>query len=130
MADVVVHKLGVRGVDNGDGTVSLVVASARAAPKTGQKKIAVTNTAIVLGSGALVNGVVVKAKSTNTGPVFVGPTGVTTLDDGTGNGYALAPGAAAGGATRPRRANCDRIRHPGSDPICVDYSLLLLSQKN
>lgn len=94
MADVVVHKLGVRGVDNGDGTVSLVVASARAAPKTGQKKIAVTNTAIVLGSGALVNGVVVKAKSTNTGPVFVGPTGVTTLDDGTGNGYALAPGEA------------------------------------
>jgi hypothetical protein len=36
--------------------------------------------------------VLIRAKSTNAGPVFVGAAGVTTTNDGTGNGFALAAG--------------------------------------
>lgn len=68
------------------------VSTPLAAPVVGQYKVTATATAI--GSGALVNGVVVKAKSTNAGTVWVGGSGVTTTDDGTGNGFALAAGDA------------------------------------
>lgn len=54
----------------------------------------VTASAVALTTQALLNGCAIKAKSTNTGPVFVGASGVTTTNDGTGNGFALNPGEA------------------------------------
>jgi len=57
----------------------------------GQYKV--TASAVQLGSNILVNGVVFTAKSTNAGNIFIGPTGVTTTADGTGNGYILEPGS-------------------------------------
>ena len=65
-----------------------------AAPFTGQVKIAVTSTAVVLGSHTFSNGVIVKASSQNTASILIGPSGVTTTNDGTGNGYPLVPGEA------------------------------------
>ncbi|MFT4076835.1 MAG: hypothetical protein QM647_15020 [Asticcacaulis sp.] len=58
----------------------------------GQTKVATTGTAVQLGVGALVNGVVITARSTNAGKIFVGGAAVTTTDDGSGNGYPLAAG--------------------------------------
>ena len=66
-----------------------------AAPLNGQAKIAVTNTAVQLGSNALTNGVIVTAKSTNAASITVGGSSVTSTVDGTGNGYILAAGASA-----------------------------------
>lgn len=54
----------------------------------------VTASAVALTTQALINGVTIKAKSTNAGSVFVGGSGVTTTNDGTGNGLALLPGEA------------------------------------
>ncbi len=54
----------------------------------------VTATATALTTQAVNNGVVIKAKSTNVGKVFVGASGVTATDDGTGNGFALQAGEA------------------------------------
>jgi hypothetical protein len=66
-----------------------------AAPVAGQIKIAVTNTAVQLPSNTLVNGIVIKAKSTNAvAGAFIGGADVTTTDDGTGNGYKIVPGEA------------------------------------
>lgn len=66
-----------------------------AAPVVGQIKIAVTNTAVQLPSNVLVNGIVIKAKSTNNAAgAFIGGAGVTTTDDGTGTGYKIVPGEA------------------------------------
>lgn len=53
---------------------------------------AVTASAVALTTQAFVNGFVLKAKSTNTGNVFVGGSDVNTTDDGSGNGYRLLPG--------------------------------------
>lgn len=61
---------------------------------TGQKKVAVTGTAVQLSAGALVNGVVIKALSTNAAAIVVGGLGVTNVTDGTGVGYVLLPGEA------------------------------------
>jgi hypothetical protein len=69
-----------------------VVTPLPAAPVCGQKAIAVTNTAVVLGSGALTNGVIITAASSNAGTIYVGATGVNTTSSGTGTGYPLAPG--------------------------------------
>jgi len=52
----------------------------------------VTASAVALATQALSNGVLIRAKSTNVGPVFVGAAGVTTTNDGTGNGFPLAAG--------------------------------------
>lgn len=52
----------------------------------------VTASAVALTTQAGVNGFNIKAKSTNSGPVFIGSAGVTTTDDGTGNGYKLLAG--------------------------------------
>lgn len=60
----------------------------------GQARIATASTAVCLPSAALQNGIVVKALATNTGSLTLGPSGVTTATDGTGNGYVLAPGEA------------------------------------
>ncbi len=67
---------------------------------TGQVKIATTGTAVALPNVALANGIVVKAKTSNAAqtsaaPGVVGPAGVSTVIDGTGPGYPLAPGEAA-----------------------------------
>ncbi len=61
----------------------------------GQAKIAVTSTAVQLGTNTLKNGVILTAKSTNTANILVGGSGVTTTADGTGNGYILEPGTSA-----------------------------------
>lgn len=81
---------------NGDGTVSSPSTPAgsggAAAPYADQQ--VVTASAAALATQALANGVTIKAKNTNTGKVFVGASGVTATDDGSGNGFALNPGEA------------------------------------
>lgn len=54
----------------------------------------VTASAVALTTQTLLNGCIIRAKSTNTGTVFVGAAGVTATNDGSGNGFALLPGAA------------------------------------
>lgn len=63
-------------------------------PFVGQLKIATSSTAVALPNKILKNGIVLKASSSNTSNLFVGASGVTTTDDGTGNGYKLEPGEA------------------------------------
>lgn len=53
----------------------------------------ITAAAAALASQALINGVVIRAKSSNVGSVFVGGSTVTATDDGSGNGFAVPPGA-------------------------------------
>lgn len=66
----------------------------------GQTKIAVTGTAVQLGSNTLVNGIVIKGKSTNNATCgTVGGASVTNTVDGTGNGYIVCPGEASSFAT-------------------------------
>ncbi len=60
---------------------------------TGQVPLTANNIA-QLPSVPLVNGIVIKAAATNTAPVLIGPSGVTTAMDGTGTGYPLQPGEA------------------------------------
>lgn len=82
-------------------TDPLPVISPLAAPVTGQVKIATTGQAVQLPAAALVNGILVKAKSTNAAQSgsYSGTVGaassITTTYDGTGGGYPLAPGEAA-----------------------------------
>lgn len=84
----------------GTGTVSAKLRrisaqlAGQASLVTGQYKVTASAT-VISSSVALANGVVIKAKSTNAGTVFLGGSGVTTTYDGTGNGYALGPGEAA-----------------------------------
>ena len=67
---------------------------------SGQAIIAVTGTAVQLASNTLVNGVVVKAKGTNAAACgTVGPSGVTNVYAGAGNGYGVCPGEASSFAT-------------------------------
>ena len=47
-----------------------------------------------MGAATFVNGVVIKAAPSNAGNIFIGPSGVTTVSDGTGNGYILEAGDA------------------------------------
>jgi len=80
-------------VINADGTVaSFGGAGGAAAPYADQQ--VVTASAAALATRALLNGVTIKARSTNAGRVFVGAAGVTATDDGSGNGFALLPGEA------------------------------------
>jgi len=72
---------------------SLAVTTPLAGPFAGQAKIAITGTAVQLGSNALSNGVILTAKSTNTAIIVVGGASVANTVDGTGNGYLLAAGA-------------------------------------
>lgn len=58
----------------------------------------VTASAVALTAQALSNGVVLTAKDTNTGNVFIGfDNTVTTADDGSGKGYRLKPGQSSPG---------------------------------
>jgi len=77
---------------NADGTVASFGGSGVTAPYADQQ--VVTASAAALATQALANGVLIKAKSTNVGKVFVGAAGVTATDDGTGNGFALQAGEA------------------------------------
>lgn len=81
---------------NADGTVASFAApggsGGATAPYAAQQ--VVTAAAVALATKVLLNGVTIKAKTTNAGKVFVGATGVTAADDGTGNGFALNPGDA------------------------------------
>jgi hypothetical protein len=76
-----------------------VTTPAPSAIVTGQIKITTTGVPVALPSNVLLNGIVIKAKVTNAAQTsvysaMVGPSGVTTTYDGTGNGYPLAPGEA------------------------------------
>ena len=78
---------------------------------------AVTASAVALTSQALTNGLVIKAKDTNAGNVFVGGATVNTTDDGSGNGYRLKPGESiAFGVTN---ANAIYIIGTASDVVYV-----------
>ena len=83
-------------VINADGTVASFAtpggAGGATVPYADQQ--VVTASAAALTTRALLNGVTIKAKSTNVGRVFVGAAGVTVTDDGTGNGFAILPGEA------------------------------------
>jgi hypothetical protein len=57
----------------------------------GQK--AMTGSAVQLQTNTLTNGVIITAKSTNTANIVIGDSGVTTTENGSGNGYILEPGA-------------------------------------
>ncbi len=63
------------------------------APKTGQKAVAVTSTAIQLSSSSvpLLNGVIIC--NNGSANVFIGGSNVNTTTGGTGLGFVLAPGA-------------------------------------
>lgn len=90
-----VRLLTAAGADAPGGTAADPVFASEAiatAPYADQQ--VVTATAAALATQALSNGVTIRAKSTNAGKVFVGGSGVTTTDDGTGNGFALNPGDA------------------------------------
>jgi hypothetical protein len=81
---------------NADGSVaspSTPAGSGGAATPYADQQV-VTASAVALATQALVNGVTIRAKTTNVGGVFVGATGVTATDDGTGNGFKLMPGEA------------------------------------
>lgn len=75
--------------NNNNSAVRSIIANA-ASPTVGQAKM--TGGAVQLTAGALLNGVIITAKSTNAAPVELGLSGVTTTNDGTGNGYILEAG--------------------------------------
>jgi hypothetical protein len=82
--------IGKVGIDQTTPGVTNAVAITAINPSTiysGQQ--ATTTSAAALPSQALVNGVIIKAKTTNTAVVYVGPSGVTTS-----TGYPLAAGEA------------------------------------
>lgn len=60
--------------------------------QTGQTKIAVTGTAVRLGTGSITSGLIVTNNST-TNAVTLGYSTVNNTVDGTGNGYVLRAGA-------------------------------------
>ena len=63
----------------------------QAAPYTAQQKA--TSSVVALPSLALVNGAAIIASPNNAGVIMCGPVGtLTNANDGTGTGYALAPG--------------------------------------
>jgi hypothetical protein len=74
------------------GLLSLIVPGSGGAAHVYADQQVVTASAVALTTTGLTNGLTIKAKSTNTGSVFVGPSGVTATDTGLGNGFALLPG--------------------------------------
>jgi hypothetical protein len=77
---------------NADGSVATIGQGAVAATLYADQQV-VTASAVALTAQALVNGLTLRAKASNVGPVFVGGSGVTPTDDGTGNGFVLPAGA-------------------------------------
>jgi len=112
---------------NGDGgslahvtnfPTTQAVTTPLAAPVTGQVSIATTGTALALGSGALVNGIVIKANTANAATILVGGSGVTNVSTGTGNGYPLAPGEAISIAS----SNLSQVYINGTAADFVSYA--------
>ena len=83
----------VQGIAN--GVAQAVTTPLVAGPLVGQAKVAVTGTAVQLGSNALSNGVIITAPSSNAAKMTVGGSGVTNTVTGAGNGYILEAGASA-----------------------------------
>lgn len=78
---------------NADGTVASFGSTSASTAVYADQQV-VTASAAALTAQALTNGLTLRAKSTNVGAVFVGAAGVTATDTGSGNGFALLPGAA------------------------------------
>jgi hypothetical protein len=94
-ADVAAIKTSTASVatkmSDGSQTASIIIPTSF---KTGQAKIAVTGTAVQLGSNTLTQGVLISALSTNTASITIGTSsGVTNTVDGTGNGSILTAGS-------------------------------------
>ena len=78
-------------MSDGTQTASIIIP---ASFKTGQARIAVTGTAVQLGSNTLTQGVLISALSTNAASITIGTSsGVTNTVDGTGNGSILTAGS-------------------------------------
>jgi hypothetical protein len=76
---------------SGSQTTSVIIPSSF---KTGQAKIAVTGTAVQLGSNTLTQGVLISALSTNSASITIGPSSsLTNVVNGTGNGAILTAGS-------------------------------------
>ena len=76
----------------GTNSIGTVVLPLPSAPIVGQ--VVMTGSAVQLASNVLQNGVTILAYQQNPGKVFVGGSGVTTTDTGSGNGYGLTAGQA------------------------------------
>ncbi len=90
VAGVVAQMVAV--VDGSGNQVTAFSGGLSAAPLNGQAKIAVTGTAVRLGSNTLINGIIVTALSTNVASIVIGISTVHNVIDGTGDGYILAAG--------------------------------------
>jgi hypothetical protein len=85
---------GAVSLASGQSLASAGYVSIPAAFVTGQAKIAVTGTAVQLGSNALTQGVLISALSTNTASITIGTSSsVTNVVNGTGNGAILTAGS-------------------------------------
>lgn len=122
-----VNQITALAFDSGSGTPVLVTpatplptsgASTLGIPLAGQTTIATTNTAVVLGTGALKNGVIIKANISNIASILVGGSTVTTANNGMGNGYPLAPGEGISFAV----ANLNQIYITGTAGDFVAYA--------
>lgn len=81
----------VSPVDNNESYSAVrTVPATTSTPFIGQAQV--SGTATALEDNALLNGVIISAKTTNAGPVMIGTSDVTVTSDGTGNGYILEPG--------------------------------------
>lgn len=94
-ADVAAIKISSASVatkmSDGTQTANIIIP---ASFKTGQARIAVTGTAVQLGSNTLTQGVLISALSTNTASITIGTSsGLTNIVDGTGNGSILTAGS-------------------------------------
>jgi hypothetical protein len=78
-------------MSDGTQTASIIIPSSF---KTGQAKIAITGTAVQIGSNVLTQGVLISSLSTNAASITIGTSsGLTNTVDGTGNGAILPAGS-------------------------------------
>ena len=89
-----------------------------ATPIVGQSLLSVTGTATVLGSGPLINGVIITANASNASFITLGTSSVTNTTNGSGNGYVLQ----AGGSISFAVANLSSIWVNGSAGDWVSYA--------
>lgn len=62
-------------------------------------QVKMTGSSVQFPTNTLVNGLFCTAKGSNAAAIEIGPSGVTTTVDGTGNGYSVAAGSGWSGAT-------------------------------
>lgn len=89
-----------------------------ATPTVGQTALSATGTAVVLGSSALINGVIITANASNVSLITLGTSSVTNTTNGLGNGYVLQ----AGGSISFAVANLSSIWVNGSAGDWVSYA--------